>query len=123
MNKWFTGTFKEEVERTKSGIYNDIEAKSAVTWNKTHIMLENTGPEILIDSLNVETVMNALTECRRDKTCHLTDVQYNNVKKCINTDENFMDGIDMIFIHDTFKGLVSVKKKVSMDKNVASVHV
>lgn len=122
MNKWLD-TFKKEVERTKSGIYNDIEAKSAVTWNKTHIMLENTGPEILIDSLNVETVMNALTECRRDKTCHLTDVQYNNVKKCINTDENFMDGIDMIFIHDTFKGLVSVKKKVSMDKKVASVHV
>lgn len=126
---YFAARIPEEVNtvevfnRKGLAIYNNIEAKSAITYNKTHMMLENTGPELLIDDLNEENVMSALRECRRDKSCYLTDDQCINVRSCINSDRFFSGKVDGIFIHDSFKGLVSIKKKGSTGENVASVHV
>lgn len=119
-------TFNEEVKRSKLGFYNETEAKAAMTYNRTHKMLENSGPEVLVDTLNVESVLEALRECREQETCYLTDKQYSNVQRCINTRDFLMDKVDGIFVHDSSKGLVLIKKKEQDNGDVAptcSIHV
>jgi len=109
--------------------YEDVQARSGITYNTTHVMLDNTGPDIVLNrDINIGNIMDSLRECKENKTCDLTEGQLNNIYRSLISDNLFTSEIackDLhgVFVHDPFKGLVFIKKDTELNDLVASISV
>lgn len=74
--------FETFSEILTTGIYNETQAKSSITYNRTCIMQQNNGHEILMDTFAVESVMDkfgVLSTCDNPVHDILSIIIYKNV--------------------------------------------
>lgn len=106
-------------------VYINMESGANFSQNRisytVHNHLENIGPTLVVDTLNVENIMKILNDHGSELDYHI-NIALDTIKDTLMKSE-FLDKVSGVFIHGASEGYVMIKTQNSTSDHVMSIRI